>query len=79
MGMIVTYFIVLSGRLNKAMHVKGSAQSLAHISAQYVIIINVIGRICSALSHAISGLLMEASGREGITVPILKDDLNLSK
>lgn len=58
---------------------KGSAQSLAHISAQYIIIINVIGRIYNALSHAINGLLMEASGREGITVPILTDDLNLSK
>lgn len=76
MGMIVTYFIVLSGRLNKAMHVKGSAQSLVRISAQYIIIINVIGRIYNALSHAINGLLWRLLGEKALQPP---DDLNLSK
>lgn len=76
MGMIVTYFIVLSGRLNKAMDVKGSAQSLVRISAQYIIIINVIGRIYNALSHAINGLLWRLPGEKALQSP---DDLNLSK
>lgn len=57
---------------------QGLARCLAHTSAQYVIIIDVTGRIDSALSHAVA-CLREAPGQEDITVPIFIDHISESQ